>query len=252
MEGIDICRKIDKTVVYEYPYTSFPQLESHIHPKFAIFDAGSKLQKLFNEDSDSNPVYEKILKDYPSVSKIRRLYFAWIRPLPTNALEDKTYVDSTSFEEFYDTPEVNSDIANDSDYEDRSMWNRTRGDGIFLRRRTRSVAAAEQALRAKRLRPRKQTIANGVGEGQSAQGGQTRKQKAPVKKRKVLSESFTYNRQLLSEATLSRINQQFGEAAWTAQRIRQWSSFPNNRRVVPSRSVRVPSHPVPRHLACGS
>jgi hypothetical protein len=233
MKGIEICRKIDdEIVVYKYPYTSFPQLKSHLHPKFAIFDAGSKLQKLFNEDSDSNPVYEKALEDYPSLSKIRSLYLAWIQPLPKKALEDKTFVDATKFDEIFDTSPEDSD---GSVYKDRSMLNRTRGDGVFLRRRTRSIAAAEQS-QAKHLRPRKRSIATGVEEGQSAQGGRSGKKKAPVKKKKVLSESLTYNRHLLSETALSRINQQFGEAPWTAHRIRQWSSFPNKRR------VRVPSH----------
>jgi hypothetical protein len=35
---------------------------------------------------------------------------------------------------------------------------------------------------------------------------------------------------------LSRINQQTGEAAWSAERIREWSSFAKKRRVVPTPS----------------
>jgi hypothetical protein len=41
-EEVDICRGIgDAFVRYIYPYSSLPPLESHVHPKFVIFDAGS-------------------------------------------------------------------------------------------------------------------------------------------------------------------------------------------------------------------
>jgi hypothetical protein len=34
--------------IFYYPYNGFPRLVSHIHPKFAIFEAGRKLKELEN------------------------------------------------------------------------------------------------------------------------------------------------------------------------------------------------------------
>ena len=253
-EGVEICRGIDDArVIHTYPYSSLPVLESHVHPKFVVFNAGMKMRKLVLEGKSA--VLKKPFEDYPSLTKIQYLYRNWIQELPKFALKDKTYVDP-ELELVYDC-EFDDDIGdgngddphdNDSDY-DEPMRTRTtlgRGDGFYLRRRTRSVVQAEQARSNEdngfddQARPRTRSVAAeqaGNGDVNGARGGKTRKtrtSKVPVKKRKVLSESFTHNQQLLSEATLSRINQQFGEAAWTADRIRQWSNFRKKRRVVPS------------------
>ena len=237
-DKMDINRGIaGEQVHHVYPYSTLPDLKSHLHPKFAIFDAGKKLDKLYKQDSRSNPVYGKFLEDYPNAQKTLQLYLAWIGPLPENALEDKTYYDLEEFDlingpelqNIHDDLKFQDNDDNDSDYEEgRSKRTRTvawrGGVGPFIVRRTQN-AESEQA----RIRPRTRSMA-GNGKGQ---GGEISPQKAPVKKRKVLSASFTRNQHLLSEATLSRINQQRGEAAWTAERIRQWS-LGKKRRVIPS------------------
>ena len=138
-------------------------------------------------------------------------------PLNT-APDDKTYIDP-DLELVCCPPEVSSDDdSNGSEYGGQSMLAKTvagRGNGYYLSQRTRSERAAEKA---------------GNGDGNGTKGTP----EAPVRKRKVLSESFTHNQQSLSEMTLSRFDEQIGEAAWTSDRIRLWSSFPKKRRVVPS------------------
>ena len=232
-EEVDIYRGIGEAhVVHTYPYSSLPTLESHVHPKFIIFDAGRKLRTLMIENSD---VLKNVIDHYPSLSKVQNLYRAWIQEPPKISLKDKTYI-NPEFELVYD-PEYEDTSGDDPEYKDISGDDLDepidsdygvnddqtlpgRGDGLYLRPRTRSVAAAEEASAY-----------------DGARGGKARTSKVPVRKRKVLSESFTNNQQLLSEATLSRFNQQFGEVAWTADRIRQWSSLPKKRRRV------VPSYP---------
>ena len=235
MKGkVEILRGFEEEgAIHRYPYSSMPPLESHVHPKFAIFDAGRKLKMLF-EESESNQILNKVVEDYPSLSKIQRLYRVWIQPPPNASRNDTSYIDP-NFELVSDPPE---DISSDGSEYDAPKRARTllgRGDGFYLRQKTRSMAAGEQAgngdgTQAGNAQAGKGDRAqvgnvddNGARGGKRGCGGK-RGRKAP-KKRKVLSESFTHNQHRLSEVTLSRINQQFEEAAWTADRIREWSSL---------------------------
>jgi hypothetical protein len=105
--------------------------------------------------------------------------------------------------------EEDDDDSSYDDLKDRNYVARTnrtksgRGDGF--RPRTRSVAGAKR------------------------DGPETPATKArAAKKRKVLAATHSHQ---LSKATLTRINQQFGEAVWTADHIRQWSKTSLKKRV---------------------
>jgi hypothetical protein len=208
--------------MYMYPYNNLPRLISHIHPKFVIFNAGEKL----TSSNLSIDQARTLVDDNPGIGKMLNLYSAWIRPPPKGYESNESYEDPkvvlVPVEDSIDSSVDDPEDPEDTDYKCRTYRTKSgRGDGF--RPHTRSVAVVAAAEQAAANRD-----GNGVGDGR------TRTRKAPVKKRKVLSESFTQNRQLLSEATLSRINQQTEEAAWSAERIRQWSSFAKKRRVVPS------------------
>jgi hypothetical protein len=220
----------DGSIVYNYPYDTLPRLRSHLHPKFVIFNTGKKLRRAL-EGIILDPELQRL---NPNLVTILRVYDAWILPLPVNAMDDVTYVDPHV--ELVSEDDGNpDDDPNDLDYRG-SRTNRTpsgRGDGHHLRPRTRSVAASEQHDKGgdpERVRPgtRKEDRDN-----LNRLGGNTRaKGRSPVKKRKVFSES-AHNQQFLSEASLSRHNRQFGEAPWTACRIRHWSkTFPKKRKLV--------------------
>jgi hypothetical protein len=193
---------------YLYPYSDLPHLVSHIHPKFVIFNTGSKLKKLAK--TSSKEALRKLFVDNPGLEKIQILHNAWIQP-PTIGYE---------LNESYEDPNIvlveedsSFDDSEDGEYDYRT--NRTksgRGDGF--RPRTRSVAVERDDIdrtnrtksgRGDGFRPRKRSLA--------AAGRAT-------KRRKVLAATHS---QQLSKATLTRFNQQFGEAVWTADRIRQWS-----------------------------
>jgi len=233
-ERVDINRGIeDAQVRHSYPYSSLPLLESHLHPKFAIYDAGMKLKNLlFNRE-----YLIEALANYPSLSKIQDLYRGWNQIPPIHAQEDKTYVDPDFVLAFGSQDgsgdgkgdgKGDSDDPIDKDYyvgQPKRTRKRTilgRGDGLYLQRRTGLAADQQAGNENDDLRPRTRSVV--AAEKLEARNG------APAKKRKVLSESFSHNQHLLSEATLSRINQQFGEAAWTADRIRRWSSSQTKRR----------------------
>jgi hypothetical protein len=154
--------------------------------------------------------FKKLVDDNPGItarlSKIQTLYDAWTNPPPLGSLDDTSYNDPNVVLEEEDGSSYDDPEDRDSDYNGRT--NRTksgRGDGF--RPRTRSVAAERDH-----------------GNGGNVQitrlnsGPETRDtpatQKAPVavKRQKVLS-----------KATLDGLNQQFGEAVWTGDRIRHWS-----------------------------
>lgn len=217
--------------VHYYPYHTLPLLESHLHPKFAIFNAGSKLKKLETPESFSK--LETLFDKYPGLEKTLRLYDAWIRPLPASALKDESYFDPN---DILVEDSNGSEHSDDEDIDYTCQTKSGRGDGFKYFPKTRSVAAAD---RAKRPRTRSIAAAEEDGDFETNQAKSTRrrktsaKQKAPavVKKWKVLSESSTFNQQLLSEASISRINQQYGESVWTDDRIRRWSNtFPKKRK----------------------
>ena len=182
----------DGGTLLPYPYDKLPCLTSHIHPKFAIFDAGEKLEAL-GELSSSQQELREVLSGNPGLEKIRILYSAWIRTPPKDSVNDISYNDP-NFVLAYE-PEDDGDDSDDP--EDGDYTNRTKiglGNGTFPRPRTRSAVAAERS----------------------------RKAPVAVKRQKVLSGSSNHN-QRLSKATLTRFNQQFGEAVWTGDRIRGWS-----------------------------
>lgn len=228
--------------IYRYPFRALPLLESHLHPKFAIYDAGRKLKTLA-ESSSTQDELKEVLLDYPSLGQVKILYDVWIQTPPRFALQDTSYImDPKDVLVEYSSDEGSYIDGNEgSDYHDRT--NRTksgRGDGFHIRPRTRSVArtrseAAERDNLTNRIKndDDDQTRAKS-GRGRARTGKTPAKQKkapAVVKKRKVLSDSHTHNQQLLSEATLSRFNQQSREAAWTGDSIRLWSTLPKKRKL---------------------
>jgi hypothetical protein len=214
--------------IYTYPFFTLPPLKSHLHPKFAIFDAGRKLKiSRYNHSSSEAKSLQKVGEHYPSLAKVLSLYNTWVEPIPNRAMEDESYNDPR-------VVLVSEDGENfeDGDYDGRT--NRTesgRGDG--LRPRTRSVVAAERdGDYGLGSRPRTRSV-TAAERGKSSRGGARTGKPAAVKKRKVHSESSPHNKHLLSEATLSRFNRQSGDAAWTSDRIRQWSkTFPGKRKIL--------------------
>ena len=54
-----------------YPFDTLPPLVSHLHPKFIILDAESKLESLGQISA------LKLINDFPIVSSIMLLYSAW-------------------------------------------------------------------------------------------------------------------------------------------------------------------------------
>lgn len=234
---------------HTYPYDTLPRLISHLQPKFVIFDAGSKLSTLLKKGF-SNPELQKVVHNHPDIdlNAIITLYDAWTRPIPDLALKDESYVDSNTlllpvrklYKDGNGLPEVGDGDSDDhhnsedNNYVGRGMLTGN-GDGL-LRPRTRSVAAAEQAAPAESGHDH--ATESGRGDGWSirpkAAGEKddgAAKQKVPaVKRRKVFSE-LPHN-QVLSEATLYSIDDYFGVAAWTGDRIHQWSSLTKKRNIM--------------------
>ena len=198
-------------ITLRYPYHTLPRLKSQLHPKFAIFNAGIKLAELRGNLDKLG----KIFKEYPSLVKVEKLYNAWIQKIPDDALNNRSYVDPDE-ELVSSSDDGGSDNSKDGNYRSQTKSGYT-GENRFhlhLRPRTRNAAAAERGPEM------------------------AKSWKAPAK-RKVLSELSAHNQQLLSEATLSRINQQFGESVWTCDNIRDWShwkTFPKKRKLFSSLS----------------
>jgi len=136
---VKITRHAEEDTVYSYPYRTFPLLESHLHPKFAIFNAGMKISKILRERSSL-----QLFDDYPSLDNIWKLYNIWSQPPPMFSKDDKSYINSDPVL-VYESGDSPGDDLSDDDYADR-YDNRIRsGRGEeYLPPRTRSITAAER------------------------------------------------------------------------------------------------------------
>jgi hypothetical protein len=212
------------STTYSYPYDNLPKLKSHLHPRFAIFDAGRKLRKLGEQSPED---LEKVLKNNSGLEKIIMLYNAWIRPPPTHSQANVSYYDPNQYLEYISEEDDNGgngeedgngkDDPEDSEFDEGRTYRTKlgRGDGWVLR--SRSLVAGTNRLKSGPGGPRTQ-------EGQNAP--------AAVKRRKVLPKSRIHNRQLLSKATLFSFNRQCGDAVWTSDRIRHWSRTISKKKLV--------------------
>jgi hypothetical protein len=72
-----------------HPYDDFPEISSHIHPKFAIMGFSHNVETM------SAPTLRNLCKTIPIVKKVLTLSACWRRMLPCNSIleADSTYVD---------------------------------------------------------------------------------------------------------------------------------------------------------------
>jgi hypothetical protein len=106
--------------VHTYPYEKLLILQSHLHPKFVLIDAG---RKVF--DLKTDPI-NKIFEDFPITRKVVDLYQAWTRPITDNDVgNDPSYnppkndPPKNGYDNVDDGNDNDND-PNDSDYDDKT------------------------------------------------------------------------------------------------------------------------------------
>lgn len=105
----------DGYVTHVHPFTTLPSLKSHLHPKFAIVNAGRKLQRL--EDIEM----QNLIAEYPSLEKINKLYSAWLRPPPLHSSTDLSFHPPRDHRnDSGDDDNGDGDDPTDGDYENRT------------------------------------------------------------------------------------------------------------------------------------
>lgn len=125
-------------IAHTYPFNTFPIFESHLHPKFVIFNAGRKLN--FLQIRVQNLVNESV--DSASLNSVMKLYDAWLRPPPD--VKDESY-DAPVDECTTDEDDSDDDIGDedDEDYNGRATSSKKR------------KVAAKTVGKRKRMRTRK-------------------------------------------------------------------------------------------------
>ena len=105
-----------------HPFNSLPLIESHFHPKFAIFNAGAKLAKMMVLKDPDN--VKKFMEKLPSLLSIIDLYNVWIQaPTP----DVKTAI---SYNAPLDLPDDGDDNNNDNNNnDDDNDYCQTRSQG---------------------------------------------------------------------------------------------------------------------------
>ncbi|KZP19577.1 hypothetical protein FIBSPDRAFT_559317 [Athelia psychrophila] len=99
--------RLDYISSHLHPFTTLPQLESHLRPHFAIFEAGRKLAKL----AGLNPAaLLDALADCPLLDKIITIYAAWIRARPSKVKHDVASAPALPREE----PDIEDDAETES------------------------------------------------------------------------------------------------------------------------------------------
>jgi len=76
----------DDVILHLSPFQTLPLLKSHLHPKFAIVEAGRKLT------TEASGYLFQLTRNYPSLSYVVILYYAWLRDAQAGAEQDETYV----------------------------------------------------------------------------------------------------------------------------------------------------------------
>jgi hypothetical protein len=102
-------------ITHVYPFKTLPLLKSHLHPKYAIVNAGRKMQTL-----ETVAHIQALVAEYPSLSQINHLYSAWLRRPPPHSKNDPTYnpPDDGGDDDDGDDDDDDRDDPNDGDYED--------------------------------------------------------------------------------------------------------------------------------------
>jgi len=77
--------KKKSVTTHHYPFKTLPIIKSHLHPKFAIVNAGQKIQKL---GTTNGKIFGRVVTDYPILGDVMRVYTAWLRPAD---LDDKSF-----------------------------------------------------------------------------------------------------------------------------------------------------------------
>ncbi|KAF5326005.1 hypothetical protein D9611_000520 [Ephemerocybe angulata] len=70
-----------------YPFKTLPLLISHIQPKFVLMAFARLIAYIVPK-----PHLRDLVKEYPQLSRVRRLYSRWVRDLPEQALADPSFV----------------------------------------------------------------------------------------------------------------------------------------------------------------
>jgi hypothetical protein len=188
---------------HSYPFDTLPLIESHLHPKFAIFAAGMHLVNL----DPASDLHQNIWKDNPGFSIIVGLYRAWTQKVADRQKQDPSYCNNDAFQVPFDYG-IGDDyfgVRNGDDGDDDK-------DGDYSDRRTQPGRIAK---------PRELPLLDAYKHKLRSMG-------------KVTS-SYTRNQQMLSKMTLYSHTRQCGQAAWTADRILDWSNqsapFPKKRKI---------------------
>lgn len=197
---------------HHYPFSTLPLLKSHIRPHYVIFNAGLKLFWLSKHDSRK---CDSLVTEFPTLGTIISLYKAWLYPVPIDADNDLSY----------NAPDVSDDdddkSSSSNDPKDRDYVSRTKSVRLGSPRRSKRNEPSEQNVpvvdgsndhNAPRRSKRKASPAQEVPVIEPVVKGK--------RSRQVLSESSNHN-QLLSELTLSSLNQQMGGVS-TNDRIYHW------------------------------
>ena len=132
----------DDFATHVYPFQTLPLLKSHLHPKFAIINAGRKLA------TSSSAYSPQLMLDYPSLSHVLTLYLCWTRSPPPESDQDpafhRPYDDDAS-----DGDDEDEDDPRDDDYDDRT----TRQLPCRNKKRARQVSPTTKRKRSKRTNP---------------------------------------------------------------------------------------------------
>jgi hypothetical protein len=169
---------------HHYPFKTLPIIKSHLHPKFAIVNAGRKIQKL---GTTMVKDFRRVLLDFPILRVVMDVYTAWVRPADLN---DKSF----NVLPVHPLELIGGDSGSDDgdNYDDSDYDNRT----ISCRPHPRNRTTPQNSLQGSPVRKRKRTEPAPRASGS---------------KRKVLS-----------ELSLSKHDHQIGARPWTGNLIRKW------------------------------
>ena len=242
--------------VHVYPCKTLPIIKSHLHPKFAIVNAGEKMYKLLGTNLEDA---KRVLLDFPILKVVMDVYTAWTR-VSEEDLSNKSFNDPpVSPLDLIggDSPSDDNnddDNNNSSDYDNRTAPYRPRPPNrktqnsvqgsyqtppyrVYYSRNTQNSLQGSNRTPPYRPHPpnrKTQNSPQGSYHTPPCRAYYSRKMYwktqnslpgSPVRKRRCIEsapQASGSKRKVLSEFSLFKHHQQIGARHWTGNRICKW------------------------------
>ncbi|KAF8692826.1 hypothetical protein AX14_002379 [Amanita brunnescens Koide BX004] len=198
--------------VHVYPFTTLPDLVSHIHPKFVIMATADAVAGLKNDAQDA------VLQQFPILLTILHLSSAWKYRIPYDAQSNVSYwPPDDPNDDDDDNNGDDGDDDNDKDYEDKG----TEKGRLYLKRRRAQSPAINRPTTRSAGQPLVQMDVGGDHDSEEVctEKGRYKPRYKRIRRKRHCSDGG----RLSAVMTLVQDNRKAGTGGWSKEALADWS-----------------------------